>query len=533
MKRNCSLFNQQVRVEDLIKKILLAGLLFASATSGSPAQLNLIPLPAKVEQGGGQFALDEKTAVVADDLFTNEAALIVAEWHLGSRNDEVQNRILLTTNDAAGLDGDAYRMEVNEQGVTIHALSSAGAFYGCQTLRQLAGPGAPEIPFVKIEDAPRYAWRGLMLDVSRHFFDKPAILQLLDWMAEYKLNRLHLHLTDDPGWRLEMQKYPELTRTGARGNYSDTNAPAQFFTRAEMREIIEYAARRHIVVVPEIDMPGHAGAAIRTYPRLDGGAHTFNPARPETYEFLESALRDVMELFPSPWIHLGGDEVNRSAWDKNVEVRKKIRAEGLSGSQALENEFVDRMVRFIQQQGRIPLGWDEIVAAKPSPGTVIFWWRHDKPEMLVQALAEGYPVVLTPRSPCYFDYPQDKSYPQIGWKLINTPEAVYRGPAVPAGIPPAQLAQILGVEGCLWTEHIDALPYLEFMAMPRMAALAEMAWTPDQHRDFVDFKVRLKPHLDEYQQQGIHFYDETNAEGSLREARQSPASAPKLSLSEH
>jgi hexosaminidase len=513
-----------------MRKLFVASLLMALGVDVKPAEFNLIPWPDKIGQRAGQFELDAHTAIIAEALFTNEAALIAGELRLTDASNADKNRIWLTTRGTDGLGGESYRLEVNRQGVTIHALSSAGAFYGCQTLRQLVEPDTRRIPFVEIEDTPRYAWRGLMLDVSRHFFDKATILRLLDWMADYKLNRLHLHLTDDQAWRMEMGKYPELTQVGARGNYSDTNAPPQFFTRAEMREIIGYAAQRHIVVVPEIDMPGHAGAATRTFPQLDGGAHTFNPARAETYDFLQNVLLETMEIFPSPWIHLGGDEVNRSAWNQNAEVAKKLQAGGLKDTQQLENDFVNRMAGFIQAHGRTPAGWDEIVAAKPASDAVIFWWRHDKPEMLAQALAGGHPVVLTPRSPCYLDYPQDKSYPEIGWKLFNTPEAVYRGPAIPTNIPPAQLKQILGVEACIWTERITTVPYLEFMTLPRLAALAEMAWTPDARRDFAQFNARLKPFLDQYQQLGIHYYDETNPIGSLLEARPLPDAAKVITV---
>jgi hexosaminidase len=190
------------------------------------------------------------------------------------------------------------------------------------------------------------------------------------------------------------------------------------------------------------------------------------------------------------------------------------------------------MTGFIKAHGRTPAGWDEIVAAKPEASTIVFWWRHDKPELLTQALANGYPVVLTPRSPCYFDYPQDKSYPSIGRNLTNTSEAVYLGPAIPTNMPASQFKQILGVEGCIWTEHIATVPYLEFMTMPRLAALAEMAWSTDSRRDFTQFNARLKPFLNQYRKLGIHCYDETNPTGSLREAQQTNDANARFSLSE-
>ncbi len=511
-----------------------------SAGVARPAQLNLIPLPATVTQAPGHFALDAQTVIVTDTLFTNEAALLADKLHLTRDPAATTNRISLTTQGAEKLGDEAYSLEVNAQGITVRARTTAGAFYGCQTLSQLMPATASEIPFVQIEDAPRYVWRGFMLDVSRNFFAPATIRQLIDTMAGYKLNRLHLHLADSQAWRLEISQYPKLTQIGAQGHYTDspdhtdhvdTNAPAYFYTRAEMQELIAYAAQRHIVIVPEIDMPGHAGAAVRAYPQLDGGSQTFNPARPETYDFLQNVLLATMQIFPSSWIHFGGDEVNRASWNKNPDLIKKLKADGLQNTLQLENRFADHIAKFIQAQGRTPAGWDEIVAAKPVAGTVIFWWRHNKPEMLKAALDGGYSVVLTPRAPCYFDYPQDDSYKKIGWRLVNTPERVYLGPIIPNDVSAAQRQQILGVEGCLWAEHITSVPYLQFMTMPRLAALAEMAWTPDAQRDFAQFSERMKPFFTQYQAQGLHYYDAADPQGSLQKAAPFPlqpaATTPK------
>ena len=285
----------------LILNLLATVLLGGTVPAVAAAELHLIPWPAQITQQDGQFAVNEQTAVVADHAFASEAAGLSAALHLTNTAAASKNRIELTTRGAHGLAAEAYQLEVSPAGITIRAASPAGAFYGCQTLQQLIEPQTRTVPVVKITDAPRYAWRGFMLDVSRHYFDQSTILREIDWMAGYKLNRLHLHLTDDPAWRLELQKYPELTSTGARGNFSDSNAPAAYFTRAAMSQIIAYAQARHIVVVPEIDMPGHASAATRTFPQLDGGVHTFNPGREETYDFLQNVLLDVMETFPSPW----------------------------------------------------------------------------------------------------------------------------------------------------------------------------------------------------------------------------------------
>lgn len=494
-------------------------MVLAMANAG---ELNLIPWPSKVTQHAGAFVLNPQTVLIANPTFTNEATRLAGELHLETAATAKTNRIQLTSQGSAGLGPEAYRLEVNPQGVTIHAHSPAGAFYGCQTLQQLLDPAARTIPCVTIEDSPRYAWRGLMLDVSRHFFDKSTVEQVLDWMAQYKLNRFHMHLTDDQGWRLEIKKYPELTRIGAQGNYSDPKASPRFFTHADLRDIVAYAKQRHIVVVPEIDMPGHASAATRTFPQLDGGMHTYNPARPETYVFLQNVLLDVMSVFPSPWIHFGGDEVNSSGWH----VTEQLKADGVNTPAQMESYFVRRMSQFIAQHGRTPVGWDEIMSAHPPKNTVVFWWRHNRPDSLKQALASGYDVVLTPRSPCYFDYPQDKSYPKIGWGLYNTPEAVYSGPKIPADISPAQRRQILGVEGCVWTEHIASKSYLEFKLLPRTAALGEMAWTADAQRNYAQFDNRLQSFVEQYRKDGLHYYDAQDPTGSLRAAKSGQALQP-------
>ncbi len=472
-----------------MKKTLIAATLIAATLAAPAAELKLIPWPAKVTPQTGQFTLNEQTVVTADAPFTNEAALLAGELHLKCAATANENQIRLTTRGAEGLGEEAYRLEVDPQGATIHAQSPAGAFYGCQTLRQLLKTEAHTLPQVKIEDAPQFAWRGFMLDVSRHFFDQPTLLRLLDEMAGYKLNRFHIHLTDDQGWRLAIGKYPELTQTGARGNYSDQNAPPRFFTKAEMQEIVRYAAQRHIVVVPEIDMPGHAHAAARAFPKLGGGANTLNPASEATYDFLQNVLLEVMDIFPSPWIHVGGDEVNAGAWNKNAEVAKEMQAKGFADTQQLRKAFMQRMARFIEEHGRTTAVWHEALATEPDPQTVIFLWRPIQ-AALKKALATGHPVVLTPAEPFYFSArAKDAAGNQT---FRNTLEAVYRGTSLLTNVPPAQFKQILGLQACVWTEHIGSVPELDNAIMPRLAALAETAWTPDAVRNFAQFQARLK-----------------------------------------
>jgi hexosaminidase len=339
-------------------------------------------------------------------------------------------------------------------------------------------------------------------------------------MAGLKLNRFHWHLTDEPGWRIEIKKYPNLTRVGARGNYSDAAAPAEFYTQADIREIVDYARQRHIEVIPEIDMPGHATAATRAYPEISGGGtgkwqgFTFNPAKPETYAFLGDILKEVAQLFPAPYIHLGGDEVHygNQSWSTDPRILKFAHDQGMTNATQLEQYFVRRMAGVVHGLGKTTLGWDEIVGAGIQPSQcVVMWWRHDQPGLLTEALEKNYRVVLCPRLPCYFDFVQDASH-QYGrrWQgNIVTLASVYAFPdSVVSGLIPAgKSAGVLGLEACLWTERIQNRERLDFMTYPRLAALAEAAWTPAAVKNETEFLVRLHSFLRELDRRQIPYCD--------------------------
>jgi hexosaminidase len=451
--------NYRFPIIEILAAILTQSVaIFAADSAAISPHPALIPLPAKVEWRDGVLAADGAI-----------------------RRDHV-----------ASLPAEGYEIEIAATGAVVRSSSDAGAFYAEQTLKQLrAADGS--WPCVSIHDEPCFVWRGFMLDVSRHFFDKPTILRLLDRMAALKLNRFHLHLTDDQGWRLAIEKYPELTQTGARGNYSDPDAPPRFFTKSEMLEIISYAAQRHIVVVPEIDMPGHSHAATHTFPNLNGGANTLNPASPATYEFTQNVLLDVMDIFPSPWIHVGGDEVNAGAWKNNSIVVNQMQAEGIMDPQQLKSYFMRRISKVVEEHGRTPAVWHEALATKPDTNTVIFLWRA-YPATLKKALETGHSVVLTPSVPFYLSA---RAKDSSGNPTVrNTLEDVYRGTPLLTNVPPAQLKQILGLQACVWTEHIATVPELEAIIMPRLAAMAEAAWTPADRKDFADFNGRLHAHLE-------------------------------------
>ncbi len=418
------------------------------------------------------------------------------------------------------LGAEGYQLVVIPSGASIIAATEAGAFYARQTLAQLTSAG--QTPCVNITDKPRYAWRGYMLDVSRHFAPVAEIKALLDELARYKLNRFHWHLTDDEGWRIEIKKYPLLTTVGGLGNKSDPKAAAQFYTQAEIRDLVAYAAARHITIVPEIDMPGHASGATRAYPAHAGGGSerlpnfTFNPGKPETLHFLQDILREVQALFPDCGvIHYGGDEVHFGwgKWDSLPEVAALKQKENLADKQAVEKWFNRTMGAFINTLGCDVGGWDEIGNAGLAPDrTVIFWWRHDKPAQLQQALQGGYKVVLCPRHPCYFDFLQNPAH-KVGrrWHGINELPRVYAFPD--ASTLPADLAasvnhpRVLGLQACLWGETTATRARREFLTYPRLLALAEAAWTPAAQKNYDDFAARLKIHLPQLKQRGLTAYD--------------------------
>ena len=427
--------------------------------------------------------------------------------------------------------GEGYVIRITPTVINIHAATAAGHGYGLQSLAQLieAAPRAAGQPLRlacrDVVDAPRFAWRGYMLDESRHFTGPAGVKRLLDAMARYKLNRLHWHLTDSPAWRLEIKKYPALTQTGGRGSETDRrpDAPATFYTQDQIRELVAYAKQRAITIIPEIDMPGHADAAIAAYPEHDGGGYrqpknpekwphfTFNPAKPATLAFLDDILTEVAALFPDAGvIHFGGDEVHFGwqRWTSLPEVQELMKQDHLKDLAAVEAWFNRRMATTINRLGFKTGGWDEIAArGLPTDKTLIWWWRHEQPQVLKQALQAGYPVILCPRRPCYFDFVQHESH-QVGrrWGGFNPLQDTYQFPAA-LKLSAAEEQRVLGLQACLWTETTVTQERRDFMTWPRLIALAEAAWTAASNKDFDSFQTRLKPQLRWLKSHGIAYYD--------------------------
>lgn len=446
-------------------------------------------------------------------------------------SDPANVRFLPKDSSSAAPTPEGYVLRIKPDGIDIHAATPAGHFYGMQTLAQLietaAASGAQPVRLAcrEIGDSPRFAWRGFMLDESRHFTGPDGVKRLIDGMARFKLNRLHWHLTDSAGWRIEIKKYPKLTSVGGRGSETDRrpDAPVQFYTQDQIREIVAYAKQRSITVIPEIDMPGHADAAVAAYPQHDGGGYksktdpakwprfTFNPAKQETLEFLDDILTEVATLFPDAGvIHFGGDEVHFGwhHWSKLPEVQALMKKENLADLAGVEAWFNRRMAGTINRLGFKTGGWDEIVARQlPTDKTLIWWWRHDKPEILHQALEAGYPVILTPRLPCYLDFVQHESHVAgRRWNGFNPLENVYQFPAG-LHLTASDEAKVLGIQASLWTETAITQARRDFMTWPRLIALAEAAWTVGAKKDFASFENRLKPQLDWLKARGIGYYD--------------------------
>ncbi|BCU76166.1 beta-N-acetylhexosaminidase [Luteolibacter sp. LG18] len=496
------------------------------STGAAWAEVPLIPRPSKVEEKGGSLDLGASPKVRLAPFTGSDVALLDLSAAAGkplSQASSGETPQIVVVRDKAAPKGEGYRLDVSSRGALVSAADDAGLFYGTQSLAQLlASTQGKSLPFLSVEDAPRFGWRGYMLDEARHFSGEVAVKRLLDAMARYKLNRFHWHLTDSSGWRIEIKKYPKLATIGGRGNETERtgDSPVQFYTQEEIKRIVAYAKARQITIVPEIDMPGHADAAVLAYPELDGGGmpapkkwphFTFNPAKKEVLTFLDDVLKEVGGLFPDAGvIHFGGDEANFGwqKWPELPEVKELMAKEGLKDNDAVEGWFNRRMAKSVNALGFKTGGWDEIVArGLPKDQTVVFWWRHDKPGVLRQALDGGYPVVLCPRRPLYFDFVQDGSHKDGRiWGGFNPLADVYQFPAS-LKLSEKDEKLVLGMQACMWTETMKTQARRDFMTWPRLVAMAEAAWTPQARKDFKSFEGRLPAELAWLNAHGIKTWD--------------------------
>lgn len=517
-----------------MKKIylfLLVSLCFSIRVLAQEA-VPIIPLPVEAEKKEGVFQIDVHTPLlVSSPILKDIASYFRTEMlRLKSMPLTIQKETSAPaisfelTDDMQG--EEAYEVVVETEGVKIKGSTPEGVFNAAVSVLQLIvnsqNKGEKvQIDNWKIKDEPHYKWRGLMLDESRFFMGKEKVKSILDWMAFYKLNRFHWHLTDESGWRLEIKKYPKLALIGGIGNHNDPEKPAAYYTQKEIEEIVDYAAKRNIVVIPEIDMPGHATAANRAYPEYSGGGSekypefTFDPGNPETYTYLTNILRETNVLFPSNMIHLGGDEVSFGSekWKENEGIQQLMTKYKLENLNEVEYHFMKQMADSVYKMNAKVLVWDELAATDlPRNKTIIYWWRHDKPQQLQLALDKGYQTVLCPRLPYYFDFVQDSAH-RTGRKWdgrYNTLQDVYNFSADSLLKNKEQLSLIKGIQANLWAETITSLSRVDYLLFPRLAALSEATWSIEKNKSFKEFEERLELHLELYRAQRVYFYNPFN-----------------------
>jgi hexosaminidase len=512
----------------------------------STPTLPLIPMPAKVTSRAGTFALTAATQIEAPDALRGIAERLRDELRpatglplpVVSRASGPHITLGLDAG-LAVLGDEGYRLAASADAVAIAAARPAGVTHGTQTLRQLLPPaifrraavsgGSWDVPGVEIEDAPRFSWRGSHLDVGRHFMPKATVLKHIDMLALHKLNVFHWHLTEDQGWRIEIKRYPKLTEVGAWRKDSmvapRTREPSQrkfsglphggFYTQEDVREVVAYAMDRGITVVPEIEMPGHALAAIAAYPELGNTAtehevqtywgisdHVFGVGE-NVLTFVEDVLDEVLALFPSKFIHIGGDEVPKREWKESAAAQARMKELGLENEEQLQSWFITRIDTWLAKRGRRLIGWDEILEGGLAPGATVMSWRGESGG--VAAAKAGHDVVMAPEKPTYFDHDQaeDQVLPIRG---LNTLADVYAYEPVPMELSESEAKHVLGAQGQLWTEYMPDPQRMEYMAWPRLCALAEVLWSPRETRDASDFTRRLETHLERLRILDVNFF---------------------------
>ncbi len=480
------------------------------AIPARPSDWPLIPAPQDMHADAGGFVMDGHVRVVGDTAAAQLArAFATAPGVSAARADRAIELKLVP--ERPGRSNEAYRLNVTPRRIDIEASGEAGLYYGVQTLLQMIPDPCAKactIPAATIDDWPRFRWRGLLIDVARHFYDVAALERIIDSMAQYKLNVLHLHLTDDTGWRIEIPAYPKLVSVGARGDIDAAGeGPPRYYRIEDVRELVTYAAQRHVTIVPEIELPGHGGAAARSYPEYYDGSGTINPGKPEALEFVRAIFAEVARQFPSQYLHFGGDEVDGAGWNALPEVTALKERSGLTTTQQVEAHFDVQVAAMIKALGRIPMAWDETVSAGADPSVTVQWWRKARPDVRDEAVHRGQDIVLSPVDQVYFDYPQGLGEPGAPWEgNDNGPTSVWKvlqWQPIPAGYSATDIQHVLGVEAAVWTEFIRSEKYLQFMLYPRLQAFAERAWSAQAGRDAADFERRLKPHLDRMAAKGV------------------------------
>ncbi len=530
-----------------MKKILftfitLISIFFGCNMTFNVDDLGLIPISSSISVKNGKTTINNQWSIShngghedLNSLKERIAEHLLVDYGIQTKN---QSRKLIALNidsENESIGNEGYELTVSRNTVQINATTPNGIFYGIQTFRQLLDSGKGvnggiRIHRISISDEPRFTWRGMHLDVSRHFFDVAFIKRYIDFLAMHKMNIFHWHLTEDQGWRLQIDQYPKLQKVSAWrdesliGHYRDL--PRQFdgkryggyYTKDDVREILDYAAKRYITVVPEIEMPGHARAALAAYPELSctGGPHSvaklwgvhkevFCAGKEETFEFLENVLIEVAELFPGAYIHIGGDECPKDRWQEHDLDQQRIQTQGLQDEYELQSYFIKRIEGVLNGLGKRLIGWDEILEGGLALGAIVQSWRGM--DGGIAAANAGHGVIMSPTSHAYFDYYQseDKETEPLAIGGFLSLEKVYGFEPVPDNIDPDKRHFILGGQGNVWSEYISTPEKVEYMALPRMSAMAEVLWSQKNDRDFDRFKFRMEWHYGRLDRMGINY----------------------------
>ena len=512
--------------------ILLWSFVFVTAKGEHPSRITIIPQPVEVIEQTGVFIINSTTTVKCDPLFMGVASLFAKQTdikNIGAKSGGKSPHEIMFARIGKDVVADSagYRLVITPENITILARTTAGSLNGMESLLQLIllQPKLGELPCAEINDHPRFGYRGAMLDVSRNFFPVPTIKRFLDLMALYKMNKFHWHLTDGPGWRLEIKKYPELTSKTAWRTHKtwkewwdsprhylqegNPNAYGGYYTQEQAREIVAYASQRGITVIPEIEMPGHSDEVLAVYPNLACSGKPFVSGElclgnDSTFIFLKNVLTEVMAIFPSEYIHVGGDEANQSAWKKCPKCQKRIRDEKLKNESELQSYGVRRIEQFLTSKGRKLLGWDEILEGGLAPAATVMSWRGE--EGGITAAKMGHDVIMTPGNYCYFDhYQADPATQPVAIGGYLTVEKVYSYEPVPAELDGSKARFVMGAQANIWTEYIPTIEQLDYMTYPRLLAMAEVTWSKKEDRNFDNFRTRLQSHYRLLQRLNVNY----------------------------
>ncbi|MGE9310204.1 family 20 glycosylhydrolase [Niabella sp. CJ426] len=526
------------------KSLLIFFLLITTYLFGQQA-LNLIPKPVSLEKGTGTFIIDQSTVLLynsADQELQSAAVFLKAHIKRVSgidlkagANGSRKIELVIAPLETIGREG--YLLDIKPVSITMKANTKAGIIYGIQTLLQTLPAirtNAPlQVPCMKITDYPRFQWRGMHLDVSRHFFGPELVKEYIDLLASYKMNRFHWHLVDDQGWRIEIKKYPDFTKTGAwrvdqnnlvwgvrpQAKPGEAATYGGYYTQEQVKDIISYAAERNVMVVPEIEMPGHVASAIASYswlscaqqPQLsltggnyNGISSNYCAGNDSVFHFLEDVLREVTNLFPSPYIHIGGDEVDKTPWKNCARCQARIKKEGLKNEEELQSYFIKRIGKFINSQHKKMIGWDEILEGGLAEDATVMSWRGEAGG--IKAAKMKHDVIMTPDYPLYFDhYQAGPEGEPLAFGGMNSLKNVYNYEPVSKELTEAESKFVLGAQANLWTEFITKPEGIEYMVLPRMPALAEAVWTPKEGRSLSSFMSRIPHHYKRYEQLGLRY----------------------------